>query len=79
MMLSNPLMMHTSPSTKIYTYKGQRGMIEHDEDSDRWEISLLVANKILVQVNGSGLKYKASVEAYLEAIDLDAIRQAFGA
>jgi len=79
MMLSNPLMMQTSPSTKIYTYGGQRGMIEHEKDSDRWEISLLVANKILVKVNGSGLKDKTDAEAYLKAIDLDAVRQAFGA
>jgi hypothetical protein len=54
-------------------------MIEHEKDSDRWEISLLVANKILVKVNGSGLKDKTDAEAYLKAIDLDAVRQAFGA
>jgi hypothetical protein len=71
--------MQTSPSTKIYTYRGQRGMIDHEKDGDRWEISLLVANKILVEVDGSGLKDKAGVEACRKAIDLDAVRRAFGA
>ena len=51
MMLSNPMMMQTNPDMRIYNHNGQRGMIQHEKDSDRWEISLLVANKILVQVN----------------------------
>lgn len=78
MMLSNPMMMQTNPSSKIYTHAGHRGMIEHKKDSDSWAISLLVANKILVKVDGAGLKDKESVETYLKAIDLDAIQKAFG-
>jgi hypothetical protein len=54
-------------------------MIDHEKDGDRWEISLLAANKVLVKINGSGLKDNAGVEAYLKAIDLDAVRKAFGA
>jgi hypothetical protein len=54
-------------------------MIDHEKDGDRGEISLLVANKVLVKVDGSGLKDKAGVETYLKAIDLDAVRRAFGA
>jgi len=54
-------------------------MIEHEKDSDSWEISLLVANKILVKVDGSGLKDKASLETYLKAIDFAAVKKAFGA
>jgi hypothetical protein len=79
MMLSNPMMMQTNPGTRVYSHDGQRGMIQHEKDSDRWEISLLVANKILVKVDGSGLKDQESVEAYLKAIDLDAVQKAFGA
>ena len=77
MMLSNPMMMQTNPDMRIYNHNGQRGMIQHEKDSDRWEISLLVANKILVQVNGSGLKDKESVESYLKAIDMDTMTKAF--
>jgi hypothetical protein len=78
LMLSNPMFMQSSPSTKIYTYAGQRGIIEHETDSDKWAISLLVAGKILVKVDGSGLKDKAPVDAYLEAINLGAVEKAFG-
>jgi len=53
-------------------------MIEHEKDSDRWEISLLVANKILIKVEGSGLKDQAGVDAYLKILNLGAIQKAFG-
>lgn len=77
MMMSSPMLLQTNPATRIYTYGGHRGMIEHEKDSDRWEIKLLVAGKILVQVNGSGVKDKDSVEAYLKAMDLTAVEKAF--
>jgi hypothetical protein len=77
MMLSNPMMMQTNPGTRVYTHGGQRGMMQHEKDSDKWEISLLVGGKILVKVDGSGLQDKAPVEAYLEAIDFDAVQKAF--
>ncbi|MCG6860159.1 MAG: hypothetical protein LJE70_02560, partial [Chromatiaceae bacterium] len=79
MMLSNPMMMQTNPDTKIYTYAGQRGTIKHEKDSGEWEVSLLVGNKVLVKIDGSGSQDKESVEAYLKAIDLDAVQKAFGA
>jgi len=79
MMLSNPMLIRMNPDTKLYTYAGQHGMIKHDKDGDRWEISLLVADKILVKVDGRGVGDKAGVVAYLEVLDFDTIRQAFGA
>lgn len=79
MMLSNPMMMQTNPNNKIYTHAGHRGMLEHEKDSRNWSISLLVANNILVKIDGEGLNDKQGVEAYLEAIDLNAVQKAFGA
>lgn len=79
MMLSNPMLIRMDPDTRLYTYAGQQGMIKHGEDSDKWEISLLVADKILVKVDGRGLRDKEDVVAYLAVLDFDAIRQAFGA
>lgn len=78
MMLSNPMMMQANPAARIYSHNGQRGMIQHEKGSDSWEISLLVANQILVKVEASGLTDQESVEAYLKAIDLDAVQKAFG-
>jgi hypothetical protein len=77
MMLSSPMIMQANPDAKSYALSGWRGMIEHEEDSDSWEISLLVANKILVNVQSSGSKDANTVEAYLKAIDLAAIEKAF--
>ncbi len=77
MMLSNPMMMQSDPSMKLYRLGKYRGMIKHQKDSKRWEISLMVANRILVQVSGEGLESKAPAEAYLEALDLQAVEKAF--
>jgi hypothetical protein len=77
MMLSSPMLLQSDPNTKLYTYDGQRGLIEHDKDSDRWEIKLMVGNKILVQVAASAVKSADPAKAYLKAIDLEALQKAF--
>ncbi len=77
MMLSNPMMMQSDPSTKLYRLGKYRGMIKHQKNSERWEISLMVANRILVQATGEGLESKAPAEAYLKAVDLQAVEKAF--
>ncbi len=79
MVLSNPMLIQMDPNTKSYTYAGQPGAIKYGKDSDKWEISLLVADKILLKVDGKGLRDKEGVVAYLEALDFDAIQRAFGA
>jgi len=78
MMLSNPMMMQSDPSAKLYRLGRHRGMIKHQPNSDRWEISLMLANRILVQVTGKGVKSKDILETYLKALDLDAVKKAFG-
>lgn len=79
LVLTNPLLVALDPDTRVYSDAGQPGTIEHEPGSDRWRISLLVADRILLQVEGSGLSDEAAVEAYLRAVDLDAVRRAFGA
>lgn len=77
MMLSNPMLMQMDPSTKPYRYKGSKGMIKHDAGSTDYQVSLMVSNSIMVQVEGSGLASKEPVIAYLKAMDLKAIKAAF--
>jgi len=77
MMLSNPMLIQMDPDTKSYTYAGQPGVIKHGKDSDKWEISLLVAEKILIKADGKGLRDKEGVVAYLGVLDFDAIQQTF--
>lgn len=78
MFLSSPFMMQADPETKPYSLKGQRGMLKHGAGSNEYEVSLMVGNRILIQAKGSGLTDEKPVQAYLEAIDLDAIQKAFG-
>ncbi len=78
MMLSNPMMMRSDPDMKMYKLGRDRGMIKHAAGSSEWEISLLVANRILVQANGRGLKDETAVEAYLQALNMQEVEKAFG-
>ncbi len=78
MFLSSPFMMQADPGTKPYSLKGQRGILKHSPDSNDYEASLMVGNRILVQGKGSGLTDEKAVQQYLEALDLDAIQKAFG-
>jgi hypothetical protein len=77
MMLANPMMMQSDPGARLYRHGAHRGVLRHAPDSDQWEIGLLVANRILVQVEGRGLKSQEPVESYLKALDLKAVEQAF--
>ncbi len=77
MMLSNPMMMQTDPGSRIYTHAGRRGMIRHARGEDSWEISLMAKGNVLIQISGTGIKDKEAIEAFLEAIDLDAVEKAF--
>jgi hypothetical protein len=78
MFLSSPFMMQADPATKPYSLKGQRGMLKHSPDSNAYEASLMVGNRILIQGKGSGLPDEKAVQQYLEALDLAAIQKAFG-
>jgi hypothetical protein len=76
MMMQTPFLMQASKDMKVYTNRGNQGMIQHAEGSDAWEISLMVGNRIMVQVKGNGLKDQKPVEEYLNAVDLTAAQKA---
>ena len=78
MFLSSPFMMQADPTSKPYTYKGQRGITKHAADSDAYEITLMIGNRILVQGKGSGMADGSAVQKYLESMDLQSIQKAFG-
>lgn len=78
MFLSSPFMMQADPGTQPYSLKGQRGMLKHSPDSDGYEASLMVGNRILVQGKGTGLADAKALQQYLEALDLESIQKAFG-
>jgi len=77
MMLSNPMFMQMDPSAKMYRLKGNRGLLKHESGTKSWEISLMLRNGTMIQASGEGLADKGPVEAYLKAIDLKAVEEAF--
>ena len=75
MMLANPMMLQGDPSTKVFRYKGERGLMKHEPGSQDWEATLLLAGgRILVQVTGTGLQDDGPVKAYLDALDLEKLK-----
>jgi hypothetical protein len=75
MMIGNPIMMQGDRSTKPYRKGRIKGMIK--ENGNNIEITLLLANRILVVVKGTRVESTEPVEAYLDAMDLRAIEKAF--
>ncbi len=75
MMIGNPMLMQGEQGTKAYRKGRTKGMIK--SRGGNVEITLLVANRILVTVKGSNVSGKEPVEAYLDAMDLRAIEKAF--
>ena len=69
MMVSNPAFAASS-GMKVDKVNGQRCMYEYDPSDKSGEMSLVVANKFLVTVSGSGVA-REEMKAYAEAIDFD--------
>lgn len=78
MFLSSPFMMQADPASKPYTYKGQRGLIKHAADSDAYEVTLMIGNRILLQGKGRGMADGSAVQKYIESMDLESLQKAFG-
>ena len=76
MMLSNPIFLQSDPDTQLYTWQGYPGLRKRVRESKSWEISLLLKNRILIQVSGTNADQK-TLEAYLKALDFAAIARAF--
>jgi len=76
MLMQSPMLMQSSRDTRVYTNRGHQGMIQHEADSNTWEISLMVGPRIMVQVKGQGLADPKPAEEYLNALDLNAVQKA---
>lgn len=73
MMLTNP-MIATSDGGKMEKINGQKALIKYDEESRSGEIQIVVANKYLVQFNGSDLDRDDLIN-YAKAIDYQKLAQ----
>ena len=76
MMMTNPMLLQSDPSTKVFRHGGKRGLMKHEKGSREWEATLLLGSgRILVQVKGSGLQDDGPVKAYLDALDLKKVEK----
>lgn len=78
MVLANPMLAQMDPDSEPYRHQGQPGMVKHAAGSRQWEITLLVGGRVLVTVTTDDVDDRGVAEAYLNAIDLDEVEDAFG-
>ncbi|MBK1717142.1 hypothetical protein [Thiocystis violacea] len=76
MAMSMPFVMQSNQDMKTYSFKGHRGMLEHAANSEDYEITLMVGNRLVIQGKGSRLADSQPIEAYFEQLDMDAIQAA---
>ncbi|NEV63515.1 hypothetical protein [Thiorhodococcus minor] len=76
MAMSMPFVMQSNQDMKTYSFKGNRGMVEHAADTTDYEVTLMVGNRLVIQGQGSQLEDIKPIEAYFERLDLDAIQAA---
>ncbi len=73
MMLSNPAMLSAGGNVRPYRYESYRGIMEKQDNGA--EISLLVANRVLVKLSGDNIEGEKTLEGFLEAMDFKKIEQ----
>lgn len=76
MAMSMPFVMQNNPETQMYSFKGYRGMLEHAADSQEYELSLMVGNRLVIQGKGRRLTDSQPIEDYFKQLDLEAIQTA---
>jgi hypothetical protein len=77
MMLNNPMMMQSDPSTKTFRHGSMRGMMKHEPGSRDYEASFMLGGRILLQVIGNNLEDDSAVKAYLDVMDMKKVEQTF--
>lgn len=74
-LMSTPMLMQADPGSNAYSYSGFRGLLQNDEAGNT-KISLMIGTRIMLQIEGSNGADRAALEAYLGAMDLNALEQA---
>lgn len=78
MVLANPMLAQMDPDSEPYRHRGHPGMMKHAAGSRQWEIMLLVGGRVLITVTSEDVEDRNTAEAYLNAIDLNQVADAFG-
>jgi len=74
-LMQTPLFMQGAGGLGAYVHQGYRGLLEPQENG-AIKLSLVIGNSLLLQFEGQGID-SDTLEAYLNAMDLKALEQAF--
>lgn len=72
MAVSNPAMITSDPSMKVYRYKRIKGVKKTEKESV--EITLLLTSQLMIKVTGTNLKDVKTLEKYLDEMDMKKIK-----
>ena len=73
MFMSNPMFLASEPGAKLIKIKGYPAVMKYSSKTKEGEISVVIQNKVLVTIKGSGLKDEKALIAYAEKIDYAAL------
>ncbi|UTW45745.1 hypothetical protein KFE80_02190 [bacterium SCSIO 12696] len=73
-MINNPMLLRNDANAEPYRYQRNKGIKRKERNSV--EITLMLAGQILLQLKGQNLSDEDALEAFLEAMDLKAIKLA---
>lgn len=73
MAVSNPAMISSDPSMKLYRYKRIKGVKKTEKESI--EITLLLTSQLMIKVTGTKLKDEKTLKKYLDGMDMKKIKE----
>jgi hypothetical protein len=71
--MTNPPMIASEPGFHPFRHGEYRGIVKHDREDQSVELSLMVANRVLVKLSGQHIGDEKPLDAYLKAIDFKKI------
>ncbi len=73
MAISNPAMISSDPTMKLYRYKRIKGVKKTEKNSI--EITLLLTSQLMIKITGSNLKDEKVLKKYLDEMDMKKIKE----
>lgn len=73
MSINNPAMLTSQKGMKVYRYKRIKGMKKTEEN--KIEITLVLSGQIMIKITGENLKNEATLEKYLDVIDMKKLKE----
>jgi hypothetical protein len=75
---ANPMLLASQPNTKISKVNGQDAIVEWRPDDKAGQVTVVIAGRIVLQIEGSNLESADQMTDILKAWDLAALKKAAG-